>query len=102
MTVTVRRSPKRVLLGALLALAAGCEPTCKNTCEKLLACEGVETPRLSLNDCTDACEEQEALYIRWDDTQLQDAFADYKTCVKEEACAAIDDGVCYDEDLYAF
>jgi hypothetical protein len=42
------------------------------------------------------------LYVRWDDTQLIDAFAAYKTCVEEEGCAAIAEGVCYDEDLYAF
>jgi hypothetical protein len=100
--VTVPRSRSPLGLVGLLGLLAGCEPTCKNTCEKLLACDEVETPRLSLDDCTDSCEEQQALYVRWDDTQLIDAFAAYKTCVEEEGCAAIAEGVCYDEDLYAF
>lgn len=89
-----------LLVGMALALA-GCEPTCRNTCQKLLACEGVETPRVPESDCEYSCEAQQALYEDdWEDQQKRDALADVKRCVIDSECADIADGACYDEDLY--
>lgn len=94
----------RALLLAGLAAATllpACEPTCRTTCKKLLDCEGVEQPRVALQDCESSCEIQQDLYEdQWDDAALADAFADAKRCVRDESCDAIADGVCYDEDLY--
>jgi hypothetical protein len=91
-----------VLVGALGALLAGCEPTCTQTCKKLLACEDVETPRVGQEDCEFQCSRQEELYDGWTDESLQQAFADQKRCVMDEECADIADGVCYDESLSAW
>ncbi len=89
---------------ALLSLVgvAGCEPSCEQTCEKLLACDGVESPRVSEQQCESACVDQEALYDSWEDEQLQQAFSDHKRCIDQEECGAIAEGVCYDERMYAF
>ena len=90
------------VLAAWAALGGGCTPTCKQTCEKLLDCEDIETSRVNLADCQNTCETQKELYDRWDDTQLQDALDEAKRCIRDEECSAIADGACYDEDLYAW
>lgn len=83
-------------------LLGGCEPTCARTCDKLVECEEVETPRMSSEVCEDSCETQQSLYLEWDDTQLQDAFSTYKQCVRASTCEEIAEGVCYDEDIFLF
>jgi hypothetical protein len=80
----------------------GCEPSCEDTCEKLLSCDGVESPRVSERECERACTTQQELYLSWDDVDLQTAFSDHKRCLDEQECSAIANGVCYDERLYAF
>ena len=90
-------------LGGLLL--AGCEPTCASTCDKLLSCEDgtVDQPRVSDEDCENACELQQSLYEDdWENGVLREEFADMKRCVADEACEAIADGACYDPDLYIF
>ena len=98
--------PRGALLGALVALLSpltACDPSCQRVCRKLVSeCEGVETPRLGQEDCEAWCNNQEALYDEWNDTQLRADFTDYKQCVVGEECGAIEEGACYDEDLYAF
>jgi len=90
------------LTGLMSLLAAGCEPSCEQTCEDLLACEETSTDRVALDDCTAACLVQERLYDDWEDQELRDSFAEYKRCVSEETCDAIAGGSCYDEDLYSW
>jgi len=93
----------RFLLPSLLLslpLAAACEPTCKATCDKLVSCEEIDSPRQAVVDCQTSCEIQQNLYDTWDDQLSRDAMADLKHCIVSEECAAIDDGVCYDADLY--
>ncbi|MEC7946382.1 MAG: hypothetical protein VX265_02375 [Myxococcota bacterium] len=89
-------------LAACAILAIGCEPSCEDTCEKLLGCDGVDSPRVSERECQRACTTQEELYLSWDDVALQEAFSDHKRCIDEEECEAIAEGVCYDERLFAF
>ena len=97
--MTIRLMGLTVLLASGLA---GCDPSCEQTCEKLLACETVDTPRVSERQCERACNTQEELYLSWDDVGLQEAFSDHKRCIKDSECGAIADGVCYDDRLYAF
>lgn len=108
-TATVRQSGSssaaRALLlaiGLLAVLGAGCEPTCKATCKKLLECgDGIDTPRASLDDCEYACEVRQDLYEdTWENPHLRDEFADMKSCIADEACADIAEGVCYDDELF--
>lgn len=87
---------------AAALLGVGCEPSCERTCEKLLQCDGVETPRVGIEDCRLECVAQEELYDLWDNQDLRDAFGDQKRCVMEEECDAIAAGACYDADLFAF
>ena len=98
----MRPSGRPAALGLLVAalLWGGCEPSCKQACRQLLACDDVETPRVTLDDCVSSCEVQQEVYERWDDTQLREGLAEAKRCVMEESCEDVADGVCYDEDLY--
>lgn len=89
-------------LAAILPLMQACEPTCKQTCSKLLECEEVDTPRLALEDCRTSCELQQKLYEDWEDLESRDAMGDLKECVMDEECSAIADGACYDPDLYTW
>lgn len=88
-----------LLVGIVLAVA-GCQPTCRSVCHKLVNCDEVETPRLAEDECVSQCEVQQKLYDDWQDTELRSSFADLKSCIKDEDCSAIDDGACYDPDLY--
>lgn len=94
----------RIALVALAAssalLSAGCEASCKTACKALLECDGVDTPRLPLQECESSCLVQQDVYESWDDTQLRDAFGDFKNCVRDETCENIADGACYQEDLF--
>ena len=91
-----------VALALPVVLTTGCEPTCAATCDKLVECEDVETPRMSSTVCEESCATQELLYQGWEDTQLEDAFAEYKRCVRGSTCGEIAAGVCYDEDIYLY
>ena len=112
MKATVHRSGKAAImhrassgffaLTGLLAALSGCEVSCERTCEKLLSCDAVETPGVSLPDCETACLSQEVLYDGWEDEAKLDALSDYKSCVNESSCEAIAEGVCYDEDIYSW
>ena len=83
----------------VLASLAACDPPCDRTCDKLLSCDAVETPRVSSEDCRLQCERQEQLYDNWNDQELQDAFKAHKQCILAEECDALADGVCTDELL---
>ena len=88
-----------LLAPLVAALLTGCEPTCEATCSKLLDCEDVDTPRLSLEECETSCKNTENLYEAWDDDGKRDALGDMKECILDEDCSDIADGVCYDQDL---
>ena len=91
---------KLSLIAGLGGLLTACEPTCQRTCKKLVTCDEVESPRVAIEECEASCNLQEALYEEWDDTQLRDAFDDYKQCVTSSSCDELAGGTCYDEDLW--
>jgi hypothetical protein len=86
----------------LLTLAAGCTPTCKEVCVKLLECDDVESPRVSEYECRDQCEREENLYEEWEDLQALEQHYDERDCIMGTECADIASGACYDEELYLF
>ncbi len=87
---------------AILLLASACRPSCEEVCDKLLACEEVESPRVSHAECEDSCTREEALYETWDDTHLLDALYDEMACVMDSPCADVAAGACYDEALFVY
>jgi hypothetical protein len=96
------RSRVSILISlALSVCVTACDPPCSRVCTKLVEC-GLDTPRLSKEECELACQNQEALYDEWEDPDLRESFREYKQCAIDKTCRAIEDGACYDEDLYAF
>ena len=88
-----------------LLLVVGCSPSCEQTCSALLACEaeGVLTaPNMNLDECESACSSQENVYNSWDDESKQAAFDELKSCIVESECSDLNDGVCYNEDVYVW
>lgn len=96
-----RTSLASALLVAL-ALLAGCDPSCEAVCDKLVACDGLGTERMSASECEEQCREQQDLYGRWDDSELRQSFTDHLSCLDESACADIAAGACYDESVFTF
>jgi len=97
---TARRSGSAALL--IAALAGGCHPTCREVCDKLLGCEEVESPRVSEDECRDACAREEALYESWEDYETLDLVYEERSCIADEECGAIAEGACYDEELFVY
>ena len=89
----------RLLLFSVLFLAA-CGSPCERTCDKVLACEGLSSDRVSEQDCEESCKRQEILYELWEDEQKIEAFEEHKRCLISSSCDEIADGVCYDEELF--
>ena len=96
----MRPSSVALLIAAALA-AAGCVPTCTETCDKVLDC-GIDTERMSLEECVDACTRQDALYEWWEDEAKLEAFDDHRRCVARSTSEEIADGECYEDALFVF
>lgn len=95
----MRRLAEAILiLGVLLG---GCVPRCESVCEKVLAC-GIESERVALEECTESCANQDALYAFWDDEDKQAAFDDHRRCLKRSTCDEIARGACYDPEVFIF
>ena len=90
----------RFLLLMFLAPLAGCEPSCKKTCKKLIECDNIETARTEIEECEASCSIQQEMFDDWEATDERERFADLKKCIRGNECAAIADGECYDEELY--
>ena len=86
---------------ALGCFATGCEPSCAQSCRKVIACD-LESQRVVQDECEASCVFQERLYEDWEDEAKQDAFADHKRCLARESCDDIVAGVCYDEQIFLF
>ena len=89
-------------VAVLLLGSAGCTPSCTQVCDKVLACENAGTERMSEGECEESCADQRDLYDRWTDPDKVHAFEDELTCLYDSECADIEDGVCYDEEVWAF
>jgi len=105
-TVPVRasRPPTRGIAAAacvLVALLAGCQPTCKEVCKKVLECD-LDSDRVSVVECEENCTRQQLLYEIWEDEAKADLFVEHKQCIMGASCDEIADGTCYDEDLFVF
>lgn len=93
--------PSDLLLAALVAVAAtGCAPSCDSVCDKLIECGTADG--LNEAECVETCSRQQLLYDLDNDRTLEQAFADHRRCIGQATCDEIDDGVCYDEDLFPF
>lgn len=85
-----------LLAGALTA----CTPPCERTCRKLLACDNLETDRVSLVECQLSCEEEVRRVQTWDDAKFyEDLIGDQRRCLVQSTCEEIERGECYDERL---
>ena len=99
----MRRSTERLALCLILTplLAGGCVPRCERVCRKVLEC-GSSSERVAIEECTEACERQDALYEDWEDEDKLDAFDVHRRCLMDASCKQIDDGVCYDAEIFVF
>lgn len=87
----------------LVALAGGCEPTCRKTCRKLVSCgEELQSDRVTLDECEASCVFQERELEETEQDDLRRDLAEHKRCLRRETCADIADGVCLDEELAPF
>ena len=92
-----------LVLAPLVAFASGCTPTCRQVCKQITQCEQIDDWTGGHEDlCVENCLRQEAVYDAWDDTQLLDALDATKVCLMESTCEEVEDGRCYDQDLYPF
>jgi len=88
---------------ALTGLIA-CTPTCEQTCSKILSCEeeGISAPEMNQRECENSCAAQANLYENEEDQVLEEAFDELKSCITEQSCQDLAEGVCYDPDLFAW
>ena len=93
-----------VALALVFGGLAGCNATCQQTCRQLIVeCDGVSHEGTTQNDCEAQCEDQRTLYEDiWEDEDLEQRHDDYRNCVVDSTCEDIEDGVCYDEELFAY
>ena len=86
-----------VLIGVLLA---GCAPPCDQVCRKARKCD--LTPRLSQDECVEACDRQRTFYEVEDDKEGKQAFQEERACIVDSTCEEIHAGECYDPDVFPF
>ena len=95
---------KLVGILCLLVESTGCTPNCEQTCTKLLSCEeeGLNTPMMNLDECTSSCASQSNWYEDNEKVDQQDAFDELKSCISRETCEDLQEGVCYDAEVYVW
>jgi hypothetical protein len=81
-------------------LVVGCAPPCEQVCRKARNCD--LTPRLSQDECVEACDRERAYYDVEDDKEGRQAFADERRCIVNSTCEEILDGECYDPTVFPF
>jgi hypothetical protein len=86
----------------LLVFAVGCRPTCDQVCRHLLECGNLDTPRMTVDECSETCHEQQDLLQQWSDTELRASFDDEMECLGGATCDDIAAGTCYDPDLWSY
>jgi hypothetical protein len=57
---------------------------------------------MSVDECEDACQREENLYLDWDDSQALQAAYDARSCITSSTCGEIADGACYDPSIYLY
>lgn len=92
----------RPYLTLLVALGAGCTPTCEQACRKLTACGFEESPRTSALECQQSCEATQRMLDRWEDPEKIEAFDEQRHCIGGSTCDEIGAGECYDPELFIF
>lgn len=92
----------RALLGSVViaVLALACAPSCEEVCRKARTCD--LSPRLSQDECVEACDRQKTFYEVEDDKEGQKAYADERQCIAASTCEEIEAGACYDPELFPF
>jgi hypothetical protein len=93
----VRRSSIGWLLAVFVALA-GCRPSCGAVCDKVRGCE--LSSQQAQQECVNQCEAQASEYDT--DDAKDAAWVDHLQCVERSSCTEIDQGACYDTDLFGF
>jgi hypothetical protein len=83
-------------------LAAGCTPTCAESCRKVLRCDAVQTDRLGQDECVDQCTRQVALYESWEDDDKLAQFREEKRCIATSTCEEVAEGLCYESDIFPY
>ena len=103
MLVTVRPLKTSLLvIIALSSLASGCTTTCSEACDKAIDCQ-LDSPRTSFDACYDDCERQRSLYADWwENDEMSDRFDDHRDCISDSSCEELEEGVCYDDELFIF
>jgi len=89
-----------VFAAVMLVLASACAPTCESVCKKVIECD--VSSRLAQDECERECARQNTLYNTWEDQAKQDAYVEHKSCIAGSTCEQLDEGVCYDEDIFLF
>lgn len=87
-------------LGLSAALLSGCAPGCEQTCRKLIRCELADN--VAQLECEESCTRQDAQYELEEDDASAKAFREHRRCIGASTCEEIEDGECYDEDVFVF
>lgn len=85
---------------AALTLASACAPTCETTCRKIIRCGLADN--FEALECEESCTRQTAQFEVEDNRTLKQAFRAHRRCITSSTCEELEDGECYDEDLFLF
>ncbi len=94
-----------IAIGALVAVAGGCAPSCERTCRQLLDCDvALDAQTVALDQCEEQCVRTDALYESWeeDGDTKRVAFDDHRRCIVDATCDELADGACYEEALFPY
>jgi hypothetical protein len=97
---SVRPFSSLMALGAVVLLSA-CAPNCERTCRKLDSC-AADGSTMTLIECESTCTTLIQSFARDEDEVRKESFAAHRRCVVSATCDEVNDGVCYDETLFAF
>ena len=83
----------------LILFWVACTFTCEQVCEKISTCTEIEQGISNAIDCRSSClsQQEEA-----SNDGREESFSDLKSCLYNESCLDIEEGICYDEDLYSW
>ena len=76
-----------------------CTTTCEQVCDKLSTCSDIDQGIGNSIDCQSACLAQQEAATNDD---REESFSDLKNCLSSSTCSDIEEGICYDEELYSW